>query len=71
MKIIFIYYIAVKTTCDSLDIDKLSGFELDGKPVSELEIIDVDSIEAPWWDKPDWEMESIDEIDIPGVEHNT
>ena len=52
MKIIFIYYIAVKTTCDSLDIDKLSGFELDGKPVSELEIIDVDSIDGHDWIGP-------------------
>ena len=56
MIIIFTYHISVKITWDSLDIDKLSGFELDRKPVSVLKINDVDGAETPGLDKPELEI---------------
>ena len=63
-KKIFIFHIEAEKTWDSLDIDELYGFELAGKPASELEFNDVDSIEVPAFDKPDLETESIDKITL-------
>ena len=56
--------IAAKTTWDSLVVAEDSGFELAGKPVSELEVIGVDSFDVQALVRPTLDMEYLDEIQI-------
>ena len=57
-----------KTTWDSLVVAEDSSVELAAKPVSELEVIGVDSFDLQALEKPILEMESIDEIAVAALE---
>ena len=56
--------IAAKTTWDELVVAEDSSFELARKPVSELEVIEVDSFDVQALVRPTLDVEYLDEISI-------